>query len=115
MISIFFLHSCHDKLSFSNNPHSHGLAKLTVEVFDLLPIIEATDMHILTIAKSSRQEVFYKKSVLKHFAKFTGKHHCQSLFFNKVSDLRPATLLKKRLWYMSFPLNFAKFLRRPFL
>ena len=29
-------------------------------------------------------------------------------------DLRPATLLKKRLWYMFFPLNFAKFLRAPF-
>ena len=36
-----------------------------------------------------------KKSVLKKFTKFTGKHLCQSLFFNKVADLRPATLLKK--------------------
>ena len=25
-------------------------------------------------------EVFYKKVVLKNFAKFTGKHLCQSLF-----------------------------------
>ena len=29
--------------------------------------------------------------------------------------LRPATLLKKRLWHRSFPVNFAKFLRTPFL
>ena len=35
--------------------------------------------------------------------------------FNKVADLRPATLLKKRLWHKSFPVNFAKFLRTPFL
>ena len=28
--------------------------------------------------RSSRQEVFYKKSVLRNFAKFTGKHLCQS-------------------------------------
>ena len=28
---------------------------------------------------------------------------------------RPATLLKKRLWHRSFPVNFAKFLRIPFL
>ena len=28
---------------------------------------------------------------------------------------RPATLLKKRLWHMCFPMNFAKFLRTPFL
>ena len=29
--------------------------------------------------------MFYKKGVLKNFAKFTGKHPCQSLFFNKVA------------------------------
>ena len=28
---------------------------------------------------------------------------------------RPATLLKKRLWHRCFPMNFAKFLRTPFL
>ena len=38
-----------------------------------------------------------KKGVLENFAKFLGKHLCQSLFFNKVAGLRPATLLKKRL------------------
>ena len=26
-----------------------------------------------------------KKDALKNFAKFTGKHLCQSLFFNKVA------------------------------
>ena len=39
-----------------------------------------------------------KKGVLGNFAIFTGKHLCQRLFFNKVAGLRPATLLKKRLW-----------------
>ena len=29
--------------------------------------------------------------------------------------LRPATSLKKRLWHRCFPVNFAKFLRTPFL
>ena len=28
-----------------------------------------------------------KKSVLRNFTKFTGKHLCQSLFFNKVGGL----------------------------
>ena len=57
-----------------------------------------------------------KKGVLKNFVKFTGKHLCQSPFFNnKVEDLRPATLLKKRLWQRCFPVNFRKFLRTPFL
>ena len=32
-----------------------------------------------------RPEVFYKKGIIKNFAKFTGKHLCQSLFFNKVT------------------------------
>ena len=67
------------------------------------------------IYRSSRPEVFCKKGVLRNFAKFTGKHLCQSLFFNKVAGLRPATLLKKRLWHRCFPINFAKFLRTPFL
>ena len=42
-------------------------------------------------------EVFYKKSVLRAFTKFTGKHLCQSLSFNKVAGLSSATFLKKRL------------------
>ena len=35
--------------------------------------------------RSSRPEVFCKKRVLRNFTKFTGKHLCQSLFFNKVT------------------------------
>ena len=35
-----------------------------------------------------RPEVFYKKGVLKNFVKFTGKHLCQSLFFNKIAGLK---------------------------
>ena len=65
--------------------------------------------------RSSRAEVFCKKSVLRNFAKFTGKHLCKSLFFDKVAGLRLATLLKKRLLHSCFPMNFEKFLRTPFL
>ena len=32
---------------------------------------------------SSHPEVFFKKGVLRNFAKFTGKHLCQSLFIKK--------------------------------
>ena len=59
--------------------------------------------------------MFYKKSILENSAKFTGKHLYQSLFFNKVEGLSPATLIKKRLWHRCFPVNFMKFLRTPFL
>ena len=60
-------------------------------------------------------EVFYKKGVLKNFAKFTKKRLCQSLLFNKVVGPRPVTVLKRRLWRRCFPVNFAifrHFLRR---
>ena len=58
--------------------------------------------------------MFSKKGVLRNFAKFTGKHLCHSLFFDKVVGLRPATLLKKRLSHRCFPVYFVKFVRTPF-
>ena len=68
-----------------------------------------------SIVQKQPPEVFCKKSVLRKFAKFSGKHQRQSLFFNKVAGLSPETLLKKRLWHSSFPVNSAKFLRTSFL
>ena len=65
--------------------------------------------------RHSRPKVFYEKGVLRNFAKFTGNHLCQSLPFNEAADLRPASLLKKRLWHKYLPMNFAIFLRTPFL
>ena len=58
--------------------------------------------------------MFYEKGALINFKKFTGKHQCHSLFVNKVAGLRAATLLKKKLWHR-FPVDFAKFLRIPYL
>ena len=46
--------------------------------------------------------MFCKKGALRSFAKFTGKHLCQSLYFNKVG-----------LWHRCFPVNFIEFLRTP--
>ena len=65
-------------------------------------------------SRSSFPEVFRRKGVLKNSANFTRKHLCQSLFFNRVAGLMPATLLKKRLWHRCFPVNFSKFLKAPF-
>ena len=59
--------------------------------------------------------MLYKRGVLKYFPKFTGKHLCQSLFFNKVAGLRPTTVLKRKLWHRCFSMNFAKILRITFL
>ena len=61
---------------------------------------------------SSHRRCSVRKGILRNFAKFTGKHLCKSLFFNKVANLRSVALLKMRL---CFPVNFVKFLRTPFL
>ena len=45
--------------------------------------------------RSSRPEVFCKKGVLRKFTKFTGRHSCQSLFFNNVAGLRPEAFLHR--------------------
>ena len=73
--------------------------------------------HWLTPRKGpicSHRRCSTRKGVLRNFAKFTGKDLCQGLFFNKATGLRPATLLKKKLWRKCFPVNFVKFLRAPF-
>ena len=46
------------------------------------------------------------KGFLRNFVKFTGKHLRQSLFFNKVAGLRPATLLKKETLAQVFSCEF---------
>ena len=65
--------------------------------------------------RSSHQRCSLRKGVLGNFTKFTRKHLRQCLFFNKVAGLRPAALLKTRLWHRSFPVNFVKVVRTPFL
>ena len=67
-----------------------------------------------SLERSSGPEEFCKKTFLRNFGKFTGKHLCQSLLFNKGWGIRPATLLKKKLWHRCFPVNYAKFLRSTF-
>ena len=70
------------------------------------------------IVRSSRPDMFCKRGVLTNFAKFTGKHLCQSLFFNKVAgrtlflknlaqvfscqfcEIRKNTFSTEHLWWM---------------
>ena len=46
--------------------------------------------------------------VPKNFPRFLGKHLCEIIFFDNVARLKPATLLKKRLWRKYFPEDFAE-------
>ena len=83
---------------FLNTPLSHKIYNYNTDVCK-----DPSDY------RSSCPEVFYKKDVLRNFAKLTRKHQWQGLFFNKVAVLRPAASLKKRLWHWCFPVNFVKF------
>ena len=61
------------------------------------------------------EKVFYVKRYSLKFQKIHKKLNVPESLFNKVAGLRPATLLKKRLWHRCFPINFVKLLITPFL
>ena len=63
--------------------------------------------------RSSRPEVFCKKGVLKNFAKFTGKHLCQSLFFDKVAGAA-CSFIKKETLAQMFSCEFCEISKNTF-
>ena len=67
------------------------------------------------IRRSSRPDVFCRKDILRNFAKFTRKHFLPEFLFLIELQAPPALFLKKGLWHSCFSVNFAKFLRTPFL
>ena len=76
-----------------------------VDINDINPNANGLSMSHLTITRSDRQEMFCIKGVLRNFTKFTGKHLCQGLFFNKVAGL----------WYRCFPMNFCEISKNTFI
>ena len=66
----------------------HGIHCVKYEILSVI-------YSLIWIGRDSCSEVFRIKGVLEKFAKFSGKHLCQSLFLNKVAGLRPAISLKK--------------------
>ena len=65
-----------------------------------------------SIIRSSLPEVFCKKDVLRNFTKFTGKHLCQSLFFNKVAGL--CNFIKKETQAQVFFCEFCEISKNTF-
>ena len=51
--------------------------------------------------------MFYGGVSFGGFAGFTGRRLCRGLFFDKVAGLRPAALLKERLWSGYFFCDFS--------
>ena len=75
---------------FSLEAVFQGVAKNNPTKKELDAEFEATMKHnyLHPNVRSSHAELFCEKGVLKNLSKFTGKHLCQNLFFNKVADLR---------------------------
>ena len=68
--------------------------------------------HLLS-TRSSRLDVFCEKGVYRNLAKFTGKHLCQSLFFNTVAG-GACNFIKKEALAQMFSCEFCEILRTPF-
>ena len=87
---MFFLFTC----SICIVTHTITLFEFVIYMLSICSFCQASFSRYLF--RNSHQRCFVKNVALKNFAKFTGKHLCRSCFFNKVADLRPATLLKIR-------------------
>ena len=62
--------------------------KTQLEIGDALRVLpRATPYMDIGKPEAVVQRCSVKKGVLKNFAKITGKHLCQSLFYNKVAGL----------------------------
>ena len=69
------------------------------------------------IYRSCLPDLFCKKGVLGNFAKFTGKHLCQRLYFNKVADSDTGAFLwilrsiQEHLFYRTPPVAASEYSR----
>ena len=71
----------------------------------------------LTIENIKKTPQIKSEAVVQRYSLYKRIHRKTSVpefFLNKVTALRPATLLKKRLWYRRFYVNLVKFARAPF-
>ena len=57
-----------------------SLTGVSLSLFHMIPVFS---LH----SRNSHQRCSIRKDVLRDFAKFTGKHLCQTLFFSKVAGL----------------------------
>ena len=61
------------------------------DLFKLFPVLfcQLLDFPLLLLSETRHWRCSVGKGVVRNFTKFTGKHLCQSLYFNKVAGLRP--------------------------
>ena len=85
-------------------------------IYQNLHICICTDPHVSKgIDRTSRPKVFCKKDILRNFEKFTGNHLRQRFFFLIKLQAEICNFLKKGTLAQVLPVDFAKFLKAPFL
>ena len=67
-------------------------------------------MKVLAVYRSSHQRCSVRKGVHRNFTKFTGKHLCQSLLFNKACNF-----IKKETLAQVFSCEFCEIFKNTFL
>ena len=72
-------------LSSMKNVYEYNDYMETYQIREIVVSIVEIVSKWYMLASWSRPKVFSKKGVLKSFTKFTGKHLCQSLIFNKIA------------------------------
>ena len=75
--------------------------------------VDLIDRSLNINGKSNHKRCSIKKAVLKIFAIFTGKHLRRSLFLTKKISI--LNFIEKRVQHSCFPVNIAKFVRKPIL
>ena len=75
-------------------------------------LTENSDFYLASF-RSSHQRCSLSKGVLRNFAKFTGKHLCQSLFFNKVAGAA-CNFIKKETLTQVFSCEFCEISKNTF-
>ena len=77
-----------DCIWFRNSCKTMKIKSLTSKKIIRFRFCKRSDINIVkSITRGSPRRCSIKKGDLKNFAKLTGKHLCQSLFFNKAADL----------------------------
>ena len=66
------------------------------------------------MCRSSHQRCSVKRGVPGNFAKYTVKHLCQRLFFNKVAGLQACNFIKKESLAQVFPCEFCEISKNTF-
>ena len=103
---LILFHFSMKKLNMFNFLHIK-MMKISFEITRHLCFVFATSRNLHTFVCFYVQEQsssgLLSKSVLRNFAKFTGKHLCQSLFFNKTCNL-----IKKEALAQAFSCEFCE-------